>query len=263
MKYIKNKSIQIELGLVSLVLGGLIYKSGQVSNVLTRINYDKLVKIENVKEQLNRAQNITEAQRVLLENKIAESNKLLSILSEEMQSYTDSMNKTPDSTHTSEVLNEMNDKYWKAVEEAHVQLKNKHEEIADYFINVSSPAQAHFNGEWTSYSNSSFHFTDKISNLLETINSYFNSLTHEQLGAALHLIGFYVIFLASTNIIMILYGDYLINRFKIENRFPKLVGLINLRKKVKHYSISMNFAVIFFVILYLGYLDIGTLFNYF
>ena len=82
-----------------------------------------------------------------------------------------------------------------------------------------------------------------------------------------HIIGFYVIFLCSTSIIIILYGDYLIKRFKIESKFPRLAGFIHTspmrRRKVKNFSVAMNFFWIFFVIVYLGFLDVGILFHYF
>ena len=52
--------------------------------------------------------------RAILENKITESNKLISKLAEDMKSFNHPMNQKPDATHTSDFLIEMNERYWTA-----------------------------------------------------------------------------------------------------------------------------------------------------
>lgn len=50
---------------------------------------------------------------------------------------------------------------------------------------------------------------------------------------------------ATISIIFILYGDYLIKKFNLEIKYPKLANFIKLRKKLQKYSIVTNFILIF------------------
>ena len=51
------------------------------------------------------------------------------------------------------------------------------------------------------------------------------------------------------NIILVLYGDYLIKRFDLENKFPKLAKFIQLRRKLQTYYLKLCFTWIFICIL--------------
>jgi len=55
------------------------------------------------------------------------------------------------------------------------------------------------------------------------------------------------LFSAAVSLIFIFYGDYLLNRFNIELRFPKLAKIIKLRKQFQKYYLISNFGVIFVV----------------
>lgn len=46
-------------------------------------------------------------------------------------------------------------------------------------------------------------------------------------------------------IILNIYGDYLLNRFKLEERYPKLAKIIIYRKKLSKYYIISNSLFIF------------------
>ena len=54
-----------------------------------------------------------------------------------------------------------------------------------------------------------------------------------------------VIISSTINIISQLYGDFLIKRFDLENRYPKLAGLIRYRKKIQKYTLIYSFTMIF------------------
>jgi hypothetical protein len=58
-----------------------------------------------------------------------------------------------------------------------------------------------------------------------------------------------VIFACVVNICLSLFGEYLINRFSLETRFPKLSKLIILRKKFQRYYLKFNLLVIILVVL--------------
>ena len=51
------------------------------------------------------------------------------------------------------------------------------------------------------------------------------------------------------SIILILYGDFLIKKFDLENKFPKLAYFIRLRKKLQNYYLKICFIWIFIGIL--------------
>ena len=51
---------------------------------------------------------------------------------------------------------------------------------------------------------------------------------------------------ALLSILFILYGDFLIRYFKLEERYPKLAKFIQIRRKLQNFSIKYNLAVIFF-----------------
>ena len=46
----------------------------------------------------------------------------------------------------------------------------------------------------------------------------------------------------------VLFGDYLITRFKLETRFPKLHRIFKYRNTVKNYSIVLNLIFIYIVV---------------
>lgn len=47
------------------------------------------------------------------------------------------------------------------------------------------------------------------------------------------------------SIILTLYGEYLINRFQLEIRFPKLATFIQLRRKLQAYFLKISLGMIF------------------
>ena len=50
---------------------------------------------------------------------------------------------------------------------------------------------------------------------------------------------------ALLSILFILYGDFLIRYFKLEERYPKLAKFIQIRRKLQNFSIKYNLVVIF------------------
>ena len=58
-----------------------------------------------------------------------------------------------------------------------------------------------------------------------------------------------VLFSSLINIIFVFYGDYLIKKFNIEDRFPNLTNIINLRRKFSKYYFILNCLFILGVII--------------
>lgn len=89
-------------------------------------------------------------------------------------------------------------------------------------------------------SNSSF-----LSNLLESFESL-NGI--KKIAVSLLLLNS-ALFSSLISIIFIYYGDYLLEKYKIAQRFPSLAKIIHLRKKFSKYYLILNCLVIIGVIL--------------
>lgn len=77
------------------------------------------------------------------------------------------------------------------------------------------------------------------------LQEFLSSLSQEELLAFSGLLLNGLILNYTINIIIVLYGDFLIKRFDLENKFPKLAKFIILRKKIQSYYLKLCFAWIF------------------
>ena len=67
--------------------------------------------------------------------------------------------------------------------------------------------------------------------------------------AMVHIIGALVILLSLYSLISIFFGNKIIDYFKLESRFPKLVKFIKLRQKFQVYYLAIDFAIITFILI--------------
>lgn len=98
-----------------------------------------------------------------------------------------------------------------------------------------------------------------LSSLLEGFSDYLSTLSYEQLLAISHLIFNSVIISCFTSIGMALFGNFLIDYFQIESRYPRLLKIIKLRRTFQKYYVIIN--VIYIIIGYslMYFIDIYTL----
>jgi hypothetical protein len=75
------------------------------------------------------------------------------------------------------------------------------------------------------------------------------SLSKEELLAFGGLLFNSLILSYTISIILVLYGDYLIKRFDLENKYPKLAKLIKIRRQMQNYYLKVCFAWIFICLL--------------
>jgi len=87
--------------------------------------------------------------------------------------------------------------------------------------------------------------------------SYLNQV---QLNALAHLLAGIFILYNLFNIIFILFGEYLINYFKLEERFPKLALFIRLRKKLQRYYLIFIILMMISILLLMIYTNFIILF---
>ena len=100
----------------------------------------------------------------------------------------------------------------------------------------------------SSFINVNFNFDEILS-----------SLSREELLALGSLLFNSLIFSYTITIITIIYGDYLIKRFDLENKYPKLAKFIQLRRKLQNFYLKVCFAWIFFSLLPQFLIDIFIL----
>jgi hypothetical protein len=85
--------------------------------------------------------------------------------------------------------------------------------------------------------------------ILSGIFEKFESLdTFSKLAVSL-LLSKSVLVSSLISLAFIFYGDYLVERFNLETRYPKLYQIINLRKKFNRYYLILNISTIIIVIL--------------
>nr|YP_010146931.1 hypothetical protein K4014_mgp36 [Cyclocybe aegerita]QQP21440.1 hypothetical protein [Cyclocybe aegerita] len=87
------------------------------------------------------------------------------------------------------------------------------------------------------------------SNLLSWLSDKFEHVdTMGKLAISL-LIGKSILLSCLTSITFAIYGDYFLNKFNIEERFPKLANIIKIRRKFQKYYIILNILLMVCVIL--------------
>ena len=98
-------------------------------------------------------------------------------------------------------------------------------------------------------------------NPIETINNFYSSLSMLETLAVVHLSSSVLILLSLTSIISIFYGEVIIKKLRLEEKFPKLVKIIELRRKFQQFYLWINILTIFVVILVVSYVNILILTN--
>jgi archaellum component FlaC len=94
-----------------------------------------------------------------------------------------------------------------------------------------------------------------ISDLLDSYRNFIDLLGSDQLVALTNILGYTMILFTLFSISVILIGDYLIDNFKLELRFPKLAKLIRIKQKInKHY---LFFNILIFYIITISFIIIN------
>lgn len=88
-----------------------------------------------------------------------------------------------------------------------------------------------------------------IINIDFDFKGFFESLTDEEKLALCGLLFNNLILSYTISIIVILYGDYLIRRFDLVNKYPKIAKFIQIRQKLQQYYLKISFVWIFMCVL--------------
>jgi len=89
-----------------------------------------------------------------------------------------------------------------------------------------------------------------------SIIAYVNNLNFLQTLAFTHICGIIFIFLSLNSLIALYFGDYLTNKFNIENKYPKIYKFIQLRRKYQVYFIIKDLTIIYIALILLTFINI-------
>ena len=93
------------------------------------------------------------------------------------------------------------------------------------------------------------------------ISELYKNITNDQLGGIGLLLFSQVIIASAISIIFIFFGEYLIQRFDLENKYPKLAKFIQLRRKFQRYYLILNIFYIILIGIVLGIFGIWLYFT--
>jgi len=242
--YLSGIKINSNLAKMFTILGGAagVGRYLQGRNEITKVQvYDECINI--TKE----AKKEVELQEDLMENLRTKSLSLLANFKESferMEEYrvrSESLveNNSVLKEEDSEFLNNMHDYYKKAIA--------KEEKTATSIIEELQ---------------SIYNWQDKGNKLVSSNwSDVFNNMSNEQIGAFSNLLFCQVILASLISIIFVFFGEYLISRFKLETRYPRLAKFIQLRRKFQRYYLILNIFYIVVVVLIQIYVDIIILFT--
>jgi hypothetical protein len=100
-----------------------------------------------------------------------------------------------------------------------------------------------------------------ISKLITEFKDYLSTLSIEQLCILIDFLLITLVFSCLITILVAFYGNFLIDKFSLEEKYPKLSVIIKLRRKFQHYYIITNSLIIIFALLFMGYVNLLTLLN--
>jgi hypothetical protein len=92
--------------------------------------------------------------------------------------------------------------------------------------------------------------------LIDSINNFYSNLSIIETLVVIHISGFIAILVSMFSILTIFYGEFFIQKFNLESKFPKLAKFIQLRRKFQQFYLITNFLLILLVILALTFANL-------
>ena len=97
---------------------------------------------------------------------------------------------------------------------------------------------------------------NSIKDIIDKFSENLSHLSTKELGALTHLFSSVLILLCLLSIIGIVYSDYLITKFKLEEKFPKLAKILKIRKMFQQYYLFLNFTIIIITLLAIIFINL-------
>lgn len=100
--------------------------------------------------------------------------------------------------------------------------------------------------------------SDDINNIIENFKVYLSTLNTFELCVLFNIFVSIFITFCLISIILIYYGNFLINYFNLENKFPKLAKFIQMRRTFQEFYMLLNFSLIFIALIFMIYVNFVT-----
>jgi len=97
--------------------------------------------------------------------------------------------------------------------------------------------------------------------LTKSLNEFYSQLGLGETLAAVNLSGCLVVIVSMISIIIVLYSDTLIEKYKIVERYPRLTNIIEIRRKFQKYYLIWDISVILGVLIIMASLNIWFIFT--
>ncbi|SRR6266576_5039148 len=98
--------------------------------------------------------------------------------------------------------------------------------------------------------------------IINTMISYINSLNYFQSLAISHLFLIILISILLIDLMTIYFGDYLIEKFNIKSKYPRIHKFIQLRRKFQRFYLILDLTIIFIMLIILSILNIIIFSNF-
>jgi hypothetical protein len=264
IKLIINK-VGKALPIISLLIGLQNYTLANQAKLARVVQEDQLNRLEQAHEV---SKNLTK-ELIQSNNTIINNQKILNIIN----NFTVKASENLDSvTHSSEIINQLIAKlnepnldeaqrelitklYNKTIEAQADSLEKANNSIKEIIDSISPSINSP--NEITIIN----QITNIFNNLIENIKVFASSLDIEQLVAFINLSGEVFIFTCFVSVGAVLYSDFLIKYFKVENKFPKIANYIQLRRKFQRYYLNINFLGAILMLIFLFSFNIYAIFK--
>lgn len=94
-----------------------------------------------------------------------------------------------------------------------------------------------------------------IKDYIDNLYVFFGQMSGEQIAAVSHFLSALVMLFCLMSVMAVVYGDYLINYLKLEEKYPRLARFIQIRRKFQHFYLFIDFSLL--IVLLLGQMYIN------
>jgi hypothetical protein len=77
-----------------------------------------------------------------------------------------------------------------------------------------------------------------------------DSLSLEQLVALVNILGDFILLMTLMSITSVLFGDYLINKLKLESRYPRISKYIRMKERLNKYYLMFYIVLFYFLLIF-------------
>ena len=105
------------------------------------------------------------------------------------------------------------------------------------------------------------NFLENLEVVIKNYIDFLSNLNTEQLCNVMTITSSSLILICIFHILIIYFGNFLIDYFRLESKYPRIAKFIRLRKMFQDFNILVNIIVIVIVLMFIIYVNFVTLFN--